>query len=56
MEIKHLRTFLTLSDIRNFTRTAEQLHYAQSYVSTLIQQLEEELDTQLFERLGKKLI
>lgn len=55
MEIKHLQTFLTLSDVRNFTRTAEQLHYAQSYVSTLIQQLEEELDTQLFERLGKKI-
>lgn len=53
MELKHLRTFLCLSEIKNFTKTAERLHYAQSYVTTQIRQLEEELNVRLFERLGK---
>lgn len=55
MELKHLRTFLALSEIKNFTKTAESLHYAQSYVTTQIQQLEEELGVKLFERLGKSI-
>lgn len=53
MELKHLRTFLALCEIRNFTKTAAHLHYAQSYVTTQIRQLEEELGVRLFERLGK---
>ncbi len=55
MELKHLQTFLTLSEIKNFTKTAEYLHYAQSNVSTQIQQLEEELGVRLFERIGKSI-
>lgn len=55
MELKHLRTFLALSEIRNFTKTAEKLHFAQSNVTTHIQQLERELNTQLFERIGKRI-
>lgn len=55
MELKHLRTFLALSEIRNFTRTAEKLHFAQSNVTTHIQQLERELNVQLFERIGKRI-
>lgn len=54
MEIKHLKTFLTLSELKSFTKTAAQLHYAQSYVSAIIRQLEEELQTPLFERIGKQ--
>lgn len=53
MELKHLHTFFALSEIRNFTKTAEYLHYAQSNVTTQIQQLEEELGVKLFERLGR---
>lgn len=53
MELKHLQTFLTLSEIKNFTKTAEQLHYAQSNITSQIQQLEKELDVRLFERIGK---
>jgi len=55
MELRHLRTFLVLSELKNFTRTAESLHYAQSYVTTQIRQLEEELDVRLFERLGRNI-
>lgn len=55
MELKHLHTFLTLSKIKNFTKTAEYLHYAQSNVTTQIQQLESELGVKLFERMGKSI-
>ncbi|MFT3986004.1 MAG: LysR family transcriptional regulator [Lachnospiraceae bacterium] len=55
MELKRLHTFLTLSEIKNFTKTAEYLHYAQSNVTTQIQQLEKELGVRLFERMGKNI-
>lgn len=53
MELKHLNTFLILSKIKNFTKTAEYLNYAQSNITAHIQQLEKELDVRLFERIGK---
>lgn len=53
MDLKHLQTFLALSEIKSFTKTAEHLHYAQSNVTTQIQQLEDELHVRLFERIGK---
>lgn len=56
MELKHLHTFVVLSEIRNFTRAAEYLHYAQSNVTTQIQQLEKELNVKLFERLGRNVV
>ena len=31
MNLKQLKTFLTLCEIKNFTKTAEYLHYAQSH-------------------------
>lgn len=54
MDLKNLKTFLVLCEIQNFTKTAKYLHYAQSNVTAQIQQLEKELNVQLFERLGKK--
>lgn len=54
MDFKHLQTFIALSEIKNFTKTAEYLHYAQSNVTTQIQQLEKELNVRLFERIGKR--
>lgn len=55
MDLRHLRTFIALSEFKNFTKTAEHLNYAQSYVTTQIQQLEEELNVRLFERIGKNI-
>jgi len=55
MDLKHLKAFLVVSHTRNFTRAAEQLNYAQSNVTTQIQQLEEELDVKLFDRIGKSI-
>jgi DNA-binding transcriptional LysR family regulator len=56
MDLKHLNTFLTLSKVKNFTRTAEQLGYAQSSISAQIQQLEDEIGAKLFERIGKNVL
>ena len=53
MELRHLYTFLVLSELNSFTQTAQQLNYAQSSVTAQIQKLEEELGVHLFERLGK---
>lgn len=53
MDTKHLHTFLTLCKIRNFTKTAELLGYAQSSITAQIKQLETELNVQLFDRIGK---
>ena len=33
MELKHLNTFLVLSRLKNFTKTAQYLDYAQSSVT-----------------------
>jgi len=56
MEIRQLRTFRTVASLLSFNRAAEQLHYAQSSISAQIQALEEELDVQLFDRLGRRIL
>jgi len=55
METKQLVTFKTAAENLNFTKTAKILKFAQSSVTAQIKALEKELDTQLFERLGKSL-
>ena len=55
MEIKLLKTFLTVAKVESFSRSAEILDYAQSSISAQIQLLEEDLETKLFERLGRKI-
>jgi DNA-binding transcriptional LysR family regulator len=56
MELRQLKTFLTVSRLLSFNRAAESLHYAQSTVSAQIKALEDELGVSLFDRLGKKVI
>ncbi|WP_170428699.1 LysR family transcriptional regulator [Ruegeria arenilitoris] len=45
-----LVTYMDVLETRNFNRTAERLNVTQSTVSARIRQLEQELDTRLFER------
>ncbi|TYC83735.1 LysR family transcriptional regulator [Acetobacterium wieringae] len=45
MDLKQLKTFVVLSKNKNYTRTADELGYAQSSISAQIQQLEQELNT-----------
>jgi DNA-binding transcriptional LysR family regulator len=53
MEMRNVRTFLRLSELLNFTETAEELGYSQGAVTVQIRQLEQELGTKLFDRIGR---
>lgn len=54
MELRHLRYFIALAGSLNFTRAAERLHVTQSTLSHQIRQLEDEVGTPLFDRIGKR--
>ena len=54
MDLKQLKTFVILSKNKNYTKTADELGYAQSSISAQIQQLEQELNTKLLDRIGKR--
>ena len=56
MDTKQLNTFRHLAKSLNFSKTAEELHFAQSTVSAQIRSLENELRLTLFDRLGKKVV
>ena len=53
MELRNINTFLHIAELHSFSRTARQLGYSQSAVSSQIAQLESELGTPLFDRVGK---
>lgn len=48
-----LKTFVTLAEVKNFTKTAERLRMSQPSVSLHIKNLEKEFRTQLFIRSPK---
>ena len=50
MELRHLRYFAAVAELRNVTQAARRLHVAQPALSRQIQDLEEELGLQLIER------
>lgn len=54
MEFRNLYSFLRVAELGSFTRAAAELGYAQSTITTQIQQLEMEMGVSLFERIGKK--
>lgn len=53
MELRNLATFVRAAELRSFSQAARQLGYSQSAVSMQISQLEGELETSLFDRVGK---
>jgi DNA-binding transcriptional LysR family regulator len=56
MEIRHLKTFLTVAKLLSFNKAADRLHYAQSSISAQIHALEGELGAPLFDRLGRRIL
>lgn len=56
MELRQLNYFLKAKELLNFTAAAAELNISQSTLSQQIKQLEIELDTPLFHRIGKRII
>ena len=56
MEVRQLEIFRALAEELNFTRAAERVHCVQSNVTGQIRSLEQELGTQLFDRLSKRVV
>ena len=53
MELRNINTFLHIAELHSFSSAARELGYSQSAVSAQIAQLEAELGTPLFDRVGK---
>ena len=56
MQISQLTAFLAVAELQSFSLAAERLHITQPAVSKRIRQLEDNLKTTLFDRIGKKSI
>lgn len=56
LNFQHLRTFLTLAHVENFSRAGEQVGLSQSAVSRHIRALEDSLGLRLFERIGRRAV
>ena len=52
MDIRHFKTFKSITEEGNFSNAAPKLGYTQSTVTSQIQQLEQELSIKLFKRLA----
>ncbi|MEL7527718.1 MAG: LysR substrate-binding domain-containing protein [Pseudomonadota bacterium] len=56
MDLGDLKIFVAVVREGGITRAAEKLHRVQSNVTTRIRQLEDKLNTRLFDRRGKRLV
>ena len=54
MELRHIRSFLSIAETLHFVRTAELIHLSQPALSLQIRALEEEVGVRLFERNRRK--
>ena len=56
MDLRKLEIFVRVAELENFSRAAEHLHMAQPAVSIAVRKLEEELETALFDRSGRRAV
>ncbi len=56
MQIPQITAFLAVAELQSFSLAAERLHITQPAVSKRIRQLEDAMQTTLFDRIGKKSI
>ena len=54
MELRHIRSFLSIAETLHFGRTAELIHLSQPALSLQIRALEEDVGVRLFERNRRK--
>ncbi|WP_432825566.1 LysR family transcriptional regulator [Dactylosporangium sp. CA-092794] len=54
MELAHVRAFISVAQELHFGRAARRLHMSQPPLTRLVQQLEQELGTRLFERTTRR--
>jgi DNA-binding transcriptional LysR family regulator len=54
MELRHLRYFIAAAEEEHFGRASDRLHVTRPAVSQIIADLEQEISTQLFERLAHR--
>ncbi len=55
MDLRHVRTFVTVAELGTVSKAALQLRVAQPALSRQISELEQELDLRLFDRVGRRL-
>lgn len=56
MDLKYLNTFRVIVEEGSFSKAARRLNYTQSTITFQIGQLEQELSTTLFEKIGRKMV
>jgi DNA-binding transcriptional LysR family regulator len=56
MDLRHIRTFVTVAELGTVSKAALRLHVAQPALSRQIAHLEDQFGLKLFDRVGRRLL